>query len=333
MARSLRRPRALAGLLTLLLGLGILAATPSATSAPRPALDPRLTRPLDVDPTSSASRAAARDPRLAPLARASGTWLTEWFRVRDADPARDVRTFTTRRLLAAQQRGATPLLVLYAIPLRDCDAHSAGGLPTHAAYRAWVDEVAAAVRAVPAAKPMVVLEPDAISMLGTCAGQGDRLGSLAYATQKLSGAGAWVYLDAGNSTWLAPSVVAGRLVEAGVRSARGFATNVSNFRATADETSYADAVNRALAGLGVSGRRYVVDVSRNGAPDAVPPGTWCNPGGARLGPAPAVVGGPALDARLWVKIPGESDGECAQGDPPAGAWWDAGALRLLGYDA
>jgi endoglucanase len=30
---------------------------------------------------------------------------------------------------------------------------------------------------------------------------------------------------------------------------------------------------------------------------------------------------------LWVKVPGESDGECG-GGPPAGTWWHAGAVEL-----
>jgi len=34
-----------------------------------------------------------------------------------------------------------------------------------------------------------------------------------------------------------------------------------------------------------------------------------------------------VDAFLWIKIPGESDGTC-QGCPPAGTWWPAYALGL-----
>jgi len=40
-------------------------------------------------------------------------------------------------------------------------------------------------------------------------------------------------------------------------------------------------------------------------------GNWCNPPGAGLGLRPtANAGAPLLDAYLWVKIPGESDGQC-----------------------
>jgi len=34
---------------------------------------------------------------------------------------------------------------------------------------------------------------------------------------------------------------------------------------------------------------------------------------------------------LWVKTPGESDGEY-DGAPPAGAFWPDGARRLIGYE-
>ena len=45
--------------------------------------------------------------------------------------------------------------------------------------------------------------------------------------------------------------------------------------------------------------------------------------------APEVVAGRKLDAYLWVKAPGESDGTC-NGGPYAGAWWPDYALRLMG---
>ncbi|MBO0868200.1 MAG: glycoside hydrolase family 6 protein [Micromonosporaceae bacterium] len=83
-------------------------------------------------------------------------------------------------------------------------------------------------------------------------------------------------------------------------------------------------------GTAVPTTHFVVDTSRNGqgpndmsryatAPYSQPPnvisglagGNWCNPPGAGLGLRPtADTGVPLLDAYLWVKIPGESDGSC-----------------------
>jgi endoglucanase len=48
--------------------------------------------------------------------------------------------------------------------------------------------------------------------------------------------------------------------------------------------------------------------------------------GQRPGPA---VGHPGLDALLWVKRPGESDGACGPSRRPAGEFDTALALALL----
>ncbi|HEX6034168.1 MAG TPA: glycoside hydrolase family 6 protein, partial [Anaerolineales bacterium] len=94
---------------------------------------------------------------------------------------------------------------------------------------------------------------------------------------------------------------------------------------------------------------FVIDTSRNGQgawqPPSYPdPQDWCNPPDRGLGLRPTADSGIALlDAYLWVKIPGESDGECTRGlgpagetvdpewgliDPPAGAWFPEMALKL-----
>jgi endoglucanase len=56
----------------------------------------------------------------------------------------------------------------------------------------------------------------------------------------------------------------------------------------------------------VGGKHFVIDVSRNGAGSK---GSWCNPAGAAFGQNPHVTAGTTrLDALLWVKTPGASDG-------------------------
>ncbi len=283
------------------------------------AKDPRLTRPVYVDPAGASAKAAAKDRRFARIgSRGQALWVTDGY------PTSSVRRTVEAYAARAQKARRTPLVAVYAIPGRDCGQHSAGGLsPTR--YRAWVAQVAAGLKGRSA---MVVLEPDAVALMGTCDGQGDRAALLRDAVNRFRAAGAWVYLDAGHSGWLDPAVVADRLVAAGIRNARGFATNVANFRPTAHETAYAGRVLAALRTRGVAGRRYVVDTSRNGSRTPPGAGDFCNPRAARLGRVPAVVDSGGLDAYLWVKRPGESDGPC-QGGPSAGRWWPTGALRLL----
>jgi endoglucanase len=102
-------------------------------------------------------------------------------------------------------------------------------------------------------------------------------------------------------------------------------------------------------GHAVATTHFLVDTSRNGQgwwnpPSGVysDPQDWCNPPGRGLGARPtANTGNPLVDAFLWVKTPGESDGACTRGapagsadpewhqvDPAAGAWFAAQALQL-----
>ncbi|MEL7977558.1 glycoside hydrolase family 6 protein [Isoptericola sp. F-RaC21] len=236
------------------------------------------------------------------------------FWVTDADPAEaraGVADYTGRAAAA----GATPLLAVYAIPGRDCGSHSGGGTD-EAEYRTWVEEVAAGMEG----EPWVVLEPDALPQLGDCDGQGDRVGMLADAARILDDAGARVYLDVGHSAWLPAAEAASRLQQVGLEHVAGFALNVSNYRTTDESRAYGEEVSALLGGL-----PFVVDTSRNGNGSN---GEWCNPRGRALGERPAVVDdGSHLDALLWVKLPGESDGTC-NGGPAAGAWWQEIALEL-----
>lgn len=93
----------------------------------------------------------------------------------------------------------------------------------------------------------------------------------------------------------------------------------------------------------------VIDTSRNGKGSWKPPTaqyrdaeTWCNPPGRGLGRRPTLESGePYVDAFLWIKVPGESDGECLRGTggpadpergvmaPPAGHWFPAQARELI----
>jgi endoglucanase len=102
-------------------------------------------------------------------------------------------------------------------------------------------------------------------------------------------------------------------------------------------------------GSAVPVTHFVVDTSRNGAgpwnaPTDHPAGdpqVWCNPPGRGVGLLPTAKTGVALlDAYLWVKIPGQSDGQCYRwttgpldpvrnmADPAAGLWFPEMALEL-----
>jgi endoglucanase len=290
------------------------APTPAPTSAaPRraPASPPPSTAASSlfyVDPdTSAATWVAAnpKDPRAAVIrdriARVpQGRWFTR-------DNTDSVRSEVDDYVGAAAEAGRTPILVVYNIPNRDCSGASSGGMPSHAAYRAWIDQVSAGLAGRPAT---IVLEPDVLPLMSNCLNasqQAEVRRSVAYAIRKLKAASAKanVYLDAGHSNWLPPAEMARRLVGAGVKDgADGISTNVSNYRSTRDEVAYA---KRVLAAIGVARLRAVVDTSRNG--NGPLGAEWCDPKGRAIGtPTTTATGDAKIAAFLWVKLPGESDG-------------------------
>ncbi len=179
----------------------------------------------------------------------------------------------------ANAAGAVPVLVVYVLPDRDCGGASAGGAPNFAAYQTWVQRFA---QGVGSGTAIVILEPDALAQdCRDAQRKAERDSNLATAarTIKQRNPAAKVYMDAGNSAWHSPAEQARRLDAAQIKtSADGFATNVSNYRRTADEVAYGKAI---LNHLGGGNLRFVVDTSRNGLG---PVGTeWCDPPGRAVG--------------------------------------------------
>jgi endoglucanase len=238
---------------------------------------------------------------------------------------------------AAAAAGELPVLVAYNVPGRDCGSYSAGGAADVDTYLSWVGSFAAALGDRPA---VVVLEPDAVpqAMVG-CAGvdPAQRYDVLAQAVEILDRQpGTRTYLDAGNASWVTDlPALADALRRSGIDQADGFALNVSNYETTDASAEYGLELSRELeegAPAGTPAAHFVIDTSRNGAG---PPedtgnaeGRWCNPPGRELGEAPTTSPDrPRVDALLWVKQPGDSDGTCA-GGPPAGQWWPEMAAEL-----
>ncbi|MCP2202056.1 glycoside hydrolase family 6 protein [Lentzea flava] len=277
-----------------------------------------------VDPASSSARWVAANPgdSRAPVIRdrIASVPQARWYTTTNTS---SVRSEVSSFVGAAASAGKIPILVVYNIPNRDCGGASGGGAPSHAAYRAWVDEVAAGLAGRAAT---IVLEPDVLPIMSNCQTadqQNQTKASMAYAGKKLkSGSSrAKVYFDIGNSAWLNPSEAANRLRGADVsNSADGISTNVSNYRWTSDEVNYAKNV---LNAVGDSRLKAVVDTSRNGNG---PQGTeWCDPPGRAIGtPSTVNTGDSRIDAFLWVKLPGEADGCIA----PAGQFVPQRAYEL-----
>ncbi|MGZ4360513.1 MAG: glycoside hydrolase family 6 protein [Gaiellaceae bacterium] len=120
---------------------------------------------------------------------------------------------------------------------------------------------------------------------------------------------------------------------------------------SSDPTLNTSGINARLAGQ-VGTTHFVVDTSRNAQGPWTPtagkysgdPQVWCNPPGRGVGDRPTANTGTALlDAKLWIKVPGESDGQCNRSisgsttdpewggivDPAAGQWFPQMALQLV----
>ena len=244
-----------------------------------------------------------------------------------------------------------PVFVVYDVPGRDCNAEaSAGELQLteegEARYqRDYIDVIAGALAAHPKLRVAFVVEPDSLANLVTNMGtekcqkaEPFYKRSIAYAITKLSQPNGFIYLDAAHAGWLGWPKNIAKIVPlykevlamaGGPDRIRGFATNVSNYDPAKDPTApkrvpdyppndelgYVNDLAKLLPTAGITGKGFVIDTSRNGVPNVrTAGGNWCNIKGAGLGERPQANPAPGVDAYLWIKVPGESDGTA---DPKA----------------
>jgi len=197
------------------------------------------------------------------------------------------------------------------------------------------------------------------------------INGVAYAVNKLSAqSNIYIYMDAAHGGWLgwpnnlqaAAQIYLQVLnLAGGPNLIRGFATNTANYQplgslsSTADpcnlKSQYNNAINEViyvnlfsqeLATVGITNKGYIIDTSRDGViSERKNCSNWCNINGAGFGvrpiATPSGLGIGILDALVWVKTPGESDGtsdktsprfdyHCASSDsftpaPEAGQWF------------
>lgn len=261
-----------------------------------------------VDPDTAAAqwvRHHPRDPRAARIedriaSQPQAAWLTE------TDPVSmevQVREYTG----AAGSQGTIATLVAYVIPDRDCGGASSGGVADVPHYQNWIDHFSAALGNSPS---IVILEPDSLANIDCMSAvqQDQRFAALTYAARTLHFNNPFVrvYYDSGHSKWKSADVMADRLQRAGITQyGSGIALNVSNFNPTGNEIRYGDAI---LDAVGDRRLNMVIDTSRNGS-GAARDQQFCDPPGRKVGEYPtANTGVHRVDAYLWVKQPGESDG-------------------------
>jgi endoglucanase len=295
---------------------------------PAASQQPKGNDPYWVNPDGNAAKQVAAyrkdgdDKNAELIKKIADQPVGEW--IGPDNPGAEAKGYTE----AAAKADRDALLVLYNIPHRDCGQFSKGGAADGSAYRAWVDQVATGIGD---RRATVILEPDAVlHLVDSCTPQEfheERFDLLKDAVERLKRQpNTKVYLDAGNAGWSQPDALFDPLQRAGIGKADGFAVNVSNFYPTAASKEFGQKLSAK-----VGGKHFVIDTSRNGNgpyTGGEPEENWCNPPGRALGEAPTTdTGDPLVDAYLWVKRPGESDGDC-RGGPKAGEWWPSYALGL-----
>ncbi len=312
--------------------------TPSVDQASNLSADSRLF----VDPHSSAAQQAiewrsSKPQQAAAMSKLASEPMARWLTTDDS--LQSLGSY----LSEARQAKATPVLVIYNIPDRDCGSYSAGGASSFDSYKQFINKLAGLVGSDQA---ILIIEPDALAGIDENMNDGQpcltdhkrdqTYQAIRYATTTLKAQkGVKAYIDAGNSAWVQDTdQLADRLKKAGIDQADGFSLNVSNFQTTNNSERYG-----ALLAARLNGKHFVIDTSRNGAGPYKNPVyddfSWCNPPDRALGNHPTTnTGRPLTDAYLYIKIPGESDGQDPDrnkcfGGPTAGTWWPDYALGLV----
>ncbi len=233
----------------------------------------------------------------------------------------------------AQAAGKEGSVMFYNIPGRDNGGFSGGGAKSVGEYQAWAKQMSDVIGD---RKTTVYLETDAIMLTKDQSPEkaderlkliGDTVDVL-----KKNNPNATVVLNAGSAGWGNPAETASLLKRANIQNADGFFLNVAGFESTADSMRHGDAIVSELDKLGITGKRYIIDTSRNGAKIAAPAGTveaWADPDGAASGTKPttdqAIIQNPNVMALSWVKTPWNSDGRLSS----AGAMTADYAIKLV----
>lgn len=308
------------------LSLGAAQAAPSAPAGPtwndsRPY--GRFGLPFAIDEHNSAiQQLQASGSTMSPAARSAVEQIARqpsanWIGSQSPAEAQDL---VSRITASAASQHALAQLVMFDLPNRTCGRDDHFAVTSAASYRAWVRGF---VRGLGAHRAVVIVEPDSLAVASClpAAQQRERFGLVRYAVDQVRDQGSWAYIDIGHSRWLDVKTAVSRLRAADITRASGFSLNVSNFRPDAELIRYGTAISEKV------GRNFVIDTSRNGK---APTNTqWCNPADKGLGHAPATrLGIKHLDAYLWIKNPGGSDGDC-NGGPEPGHWYQQYALMLV----
>jgi len=260
-------------------------------------------------------------------------------------------------------------MVIYNMPDRDCSSQASNGELQFDndglnKYKQMIDTIASTISRYPDFNYAIVVEPDSLANMVSNAGVNRCQSSLfdkyidayAYVITKFQQNNVALYIDVAHSAWLGWPEKATKVADslqkilqrAGSAKIRGYVTNVSNYQPyqnpnpkttnpNYDESHYGKYLGNLMSQRGLPSQ-FIHDTGRSGRPEALVDGVWCNLKNAGYGARPTTnTGDSQVDAFVWVKPPGDSDGSSIQGgqgydsacnggnsltpSPPAGSWF------------
>jgi endoglucanase len=250
--------------------------------------------------------------------------------------------------------GSFPVVALRAMKHTRCQGWSGGrwnSTARNGPYKRWIrafvsefgrtwDASRGRWRAYPQRRGAVILEPDALGLIGpsprclTHTGRRHVVALLRYGVSRLRRLRhVAVYLDVAAADWMSAGAAVKLLRASGVAHARGFALNSTHFDTTRHEIAFGKRIARVLH------KHFVLNTAEN-AHGTLPKSRWgrlgatagnCNPPNSGLGHLPTShTRSHWVDALLWISRPGLSSNEknrCGRG-PTTNVWWEARALQL-----
>jgi len=225
--------------------------------------------------------------------------------------------------------GSIPIITTYFLYQAGYCETSSEIIDHRATFERQVNEMVAGIERRPA---VMLLELDAVGSSSCMARNGalpEWEADIRYEIQQVSTLPhAVVYIEGGYSDGASAAYTARVLNAVGVQSIRGFFTNDTHLNWTANEIRWGSKVSRMTGGT-----HFIINTADNGHgpllnPHPVQQGNedLCNPPGRGAGPRTSThTGVSAVDAFMWVHVPGTSSGKC-NGGTPSGTFWLARAL-------
>jgi endoglucanase len=196
-------------------------------------------------------------------------WLGYW------TPTDQVRAQTAATVVASQNGNPNALTEFATFLLNPWEKKAAHGSWNVGADEAWYRDMAAGIGS---SRAMVIVQADLPYAHTTPSTAPERIDT--YAAQALNALPhTTVYIDGGTEGWYDAEQDASLLISNGIRYARGFALNDTDYDTTAIDDVFGAKVVADLAKMGVKGKHFIVDTDENGqsyGPAELRPGTRIN---------------------------------------------------------